>query len=92
MLAELPQVFIDSLFASGSAGRRQDIRHCGGDFRTRATAVEQREQAQRDLIVHLDRFVPQIGHPESAPGLPARDAARQRPLARERYERRPVQR
>jgi len=57
VLAELPQVFIDALLASRSAGRRQDVRHRGGDFRTRATAVEQREQAQRDLIVHLDRFV-----------------------------------
>ena len=91
MLAELPQVFIDALLASGSVGRRQDVRHCGGDFRPRATAVEQCEQVQRDLLVHLNRLVPQIGHPDAAPCLPAADDARLRSVARERYERKWMQ-
>ena len=91
MLAELLQELIDALLASGSAGRRENVRHRGGELGARATAVEQREQAQRALILHVDRLVPQIGHPDSAPCLPAGDSARHRPLARERYERRRMQ-
>src|SRR5213593_2251903 len=91
VFAELAQVFIDALLAGDGVGSGQDIRHGGGDFRARTTAVEQREKAQRGLIAYLDRLVPQIGHPDSAPGLPAGDDARHWPLAGERYERRWMQ-
>ena len=88
MFAELPQVFIDALFSSRSAGRRKRVGHGGGDLGASAAAVEQCEQAQRGLIVHLDCLVPQISHPNAAPCLPLADEARHRSLACERHRRR----
>src|SRR2546422_2943836 len=49
VLAELAQVFIDALLASDGIGSGQDVRHGGGDFRARATAVEQRDRKSTRL-------------------------------------------